>query len=225
MILAASCCSRSRRRHRRHCPTRCRAHPLFPATNQYLAAFRAGQPPGGRPATVATSAELVEPKKDSPLPDAQRRELIARAGRAVGTGAGFVERLVMFWSNFFAVGGDRSQPVLGTVGAFEREAIRPYVFGRFGDMLLAVTRHPTILSYVSPARPPASSRRGPMDRASVRSAGTAGTRTRTKGRSTDVSVDCSPLSTRPSTASAPAWAAPGPSPSLPSRPSSAAPRE
>src|SRR5262249_45250846 len=38
--------------------------------------------------------------------------------------------------------------VMLTAGAFEREAIRPYLFGHFGDMLLAATRHPTMLTYL-----------------------------------------------------------------------------
>jgi len=42
--------------------------------------------------------------------------------------------------------------VRGFVGAFEREAIRPHVLGRFGDMLLAVARHPAMLFYLDNAR-------------------------------------------------------------------------
>ena len=33
-------------------------------------------------------------------------------------------------------------------GSFEREAIRPYVLGRFGDMLKAVEQHPAMLYYL-----------------------------------------------------------------------------
>ena len=54
----------------------------------------------------------------------------------------------MFWSNFFAVSADRSAIVSATAGAFEREAIRPHVFGRFADMLIAATRHPAMLAYL-----------------------------------------------------------------------------
>jgi uncharacterized protein (DUF1800 family) len=38
--------------------------------------------------------------------------------------------------------------VFGLAGAFEREAIRPYVTGRFYDMVLAVARHPAMLVYL-----------------------------------------------------------------------------
>jgi uncharacterized protein (DUF1800 family) len=42
---------------------------------------------------------------------------------------------------------------LGTLaGAFEVEAIRPHVLGRFEDMLLAVERHPAMLLYLDQAR-------------------------------------------------------------------------
>src|SRR5690349_3140445 len=48
-----------------------------------------------------------------------------------------------------AVSIDAGSMVKMTAGAFEREAIRPHVFGRFGDMLLAVTKHPTMLFYLN----------------------------------------------------------------------------
>ncbi len=37
-------------------------------------------------------------------------------------------------------------------GAYEREAIRAHVLGRFGDMLLAVESHPAMLIYLDNAR-------------------------------------------------------------------------
>jgi uncharacterized protein (DUF1800 family) len=38
--------------------------------------------------------------------------------------------------------------VLGLAGSFEREAIRPFVTGKFGEMLLAVEKHPAMLLYL-----------------------------------------------------------------------------
>src|SRR5262249_25002873 len=58
---------------------------------------------------------------------------------------GFVERLVWFWSNHFCVSADK---IPSMAGAYEREAIRPYVVGRFADMLLAVETHPAMLFYL-----------------------------------------------------------------------------
>lgn len=74
----------------------------------------------------------------------------ARADAALDTPAPFVERLVHFWANHFAVSIDKL-PVVGLAGAFEADAIRPHVLGRFEDMLLAVTRHPAMLLYLDQA--------------------------------------------------------------------------
>ena len=78
-------------------------------------------------------------------------ECVARLQVAVGTDVSFVERLVQFWSNHFAVSIDK-QPVLGLAGAMEREAIRPHVLGNFTQMLLAVERHPAMLLYLDNAQ-------------------------------------------------------------------------
>jgi len=71
----------------------------------------------------------------------------ARLASALTTPAPFVERLVHFWANHFAISADKA-PVVPLAGAFEVEAIRPHVLGRFGDMLLAVERHPAMLLYL-----------------------------------------------------------------------------
>src|SRR5262249_37455406 len=52
-----------------------------------------------------------------------------------------------FWSNHFCVSATKG-PVRGIAGAYEREAIRPHVLGRFSDMLIAVERHPAMLIYL-----------------------------------------------------------------------------
>jgi uncharacterized protein (DUF1800 family) len=76
-------------------------------------------------------------------------EAKARFDRALAADTGFVERLVWFWSNHFCVSADKVRPI---AGAFEREAIRPHVLGRFADMLLAVESHPAMLHYLDNAR-------------------------------------------------------------------------
>jgi uncharacterized protein (DUF1800 family) len=75
----------------------------------------------------------------------------ARAQAALVSDAPFVERLVHFWSNHFAVSADKVN-VIGLTGAFEFEAIRPHVLGRFGDMLNAVERHPAMLIFLDQAQ-------------------------------------------------------------------------
>lgn len=74
------------------------------------------------------------------------------------------ERMVWYWTNHFTVSATKA-PVLAFGHAFEREAIRPHLWGRFEDMLLAVVRHPAMLAYLDNARStgphsPAGLRRG-----------------------------------------------------------------
>ncbi len=82
---------------------------------------------------------------------------------AYNSDIGFVERLVWFWSNHFCVNSD----VTVMAGAYEREAIRPHVLGRFADILLAAEGHPAMLVYLDNA-----ASIGPMSVAGInRSAG------------------------------------------------------
>jgi uncharacterized protein (DUF1800 family) len=69
----------------------------------------------------------------------------ARLNPAAGLDLGFVERLVWFWSNHFCISADK---IPAMAGAYEREAIRPHVLGRFADMLQAVESHPAMLFYL-----------------------------------------------------------------------------
>jgi uncharacterized protein (DUF1800 family) len=78
-----------------------------------------------------------------------RAEIAARVRRARQAEIGYTERLVAFWTNHFAVQAASGEIERALVGAFEREAIRPYVFGRFHDMLVAVTQHPAMLAYLN----------------------------------------------------------------------------
>jgi uncharacterized protein (DUF1800 family) len=79
------------------------------------------------------------------------REAGAVARLRVKTSEPFRERLVAFWSNHFAISVGKN-PVAGLAGAYEREAIRPHVCGRFEDMLLASARHPGMLLYLDQNR-------------------------------------------------------------------------
>jgi uncharacterized protein (DUF1800 family) len=55
--------------------------------------------------------------------------------------------LVDFWFNHFNVSREKG-PVHWMVLPYERDAIRPYVYGRFRDMLGAVAHHPAMLVYL-----------------------------------------------------------------------------
>jgi len=75
-------------------------------------------------------------------------ELIeAKLQRAVHSPRQLEEVLVDFWLNHFNVYSAK-----GSVGmlltSYERDAIRPFVLGRFRDMLLATARHPAMLFYL-----------------------------------------------------------------------------
>ena len=72
----------------------------------------------------------------------------ARFQKAFDSKTGFVERLVYFWSNHFCVSANKGGIAAVAAGSFEREAIRPFVFGKFADMLLAVEQHPAMLFYL-----------------------------------------------------------------------------
>jgi uncharacterized protein (DUF1800 family) len=75
----------------------------------------------------------------------------ARLDAALTTPSPFIERLVHFWANHFAVSIDKL-PVIGLAGLLEFEAIRPNVLGKFSDMLLAVEQHPAMLVYLDQAQ-------------------------------------------------------------------------
>ena len=74
-------------------------------------------------------------------------DFAARTELAATTDAGFRERWAIFWANHFTVSA--SKAITGAVvGPFEEEAIRPHVFGRFEDLLIAAETHPAMLTYL-----------------------------------------------------------------------------
>ena len=85
------------------------------------------------------------------LRDVYGQAAAVRTNLALTALAPFIERLVHFWANHFAVSVDKIV-TLGLAGAFEFEAIRPNVLGKFADLLLAVERHPAMLLYLDQAQ-------------------------------------------------------------------------
>jgi uncharacterized protein (DUF1800 family) len=125
-------------------------------------AERAARPSTPSAQTGAASSDMqgAQPanppaQKAAPAPGVPQqlylREAAARIHAAVNTDIGFVERLVWFWSNHFCVSADKGG-VRPICGAYEREAIRAHVLGRFGDLLMAVESHPAMLVYLDNAR-------------------------------------------------------------------------
>jgi len=90
--------------------------------------------------------EGAAPAQKLPLPQQIiLSEAKARFDAAAAAEIGLVERLVWFWSNHFCVSADKDAAM---VGAYEREAIRPHVLGRFAALLQAVESHPAMLIYL-----------------------------------------------------------------------------
>ena len=75
----------------------------------------------------------------------------ARYEQASATEQPFIERLVHFFSNHFAVSADKP-PLPAIAGLYENEAIWPNVTGRFEDLLLAVVKHPAMILYLDNQR-------------------------------------------------------------------------
>jgi len=71
----------------------------------------------------------------------------SRLATAALTTRPFAERLQWFWANHFTVSLAKGS-TRGLAGAFERDAIRPHLFGRFEDLLVASTTHPAMLRYL-----------------------------------------------------------------------------
>lgn len=89
----------------------------------------------------------------NPVRDTDLAEIDARYNGSVKQAAiGFNERMVMFWMNHFAVSVRKNQLCGITTGAYEREAIRPHVFGKFYDLVYAVETHPCMLEYLDNAQ-------------------------------------------------------------------------
>ncbi|WP_426018371.1 DUF1800 domain-containing protein [Brevundimonas sp. DWR2-3-1b1] len=79
------------------------------------------------------------------------QEFLARAQLGASTDDGFAERWTLFWANAVTVSAVKFASG-AFVGQYEREAIRPQVFGRFEDLVLAAEQHPAMLLYLDQAR-------------------------------------------------------------------------
>ena len=78
-------------------------------------------------------------------------DVALRARVALESDTPFMERLVHFWANHFAVSADKPH-VPRLVGTYEFGAIRPHVGGYFKDLLRAASLHPAMLAYLDQFR-------------------------------------------------------------------------
>jgi uncharacterized protein (DUF1800 family) len=79
--------------------------------------------------------------------EAARRDLL----RAIYSPAQLQEQMVWFWLNHFSVHQYKAN-VRWLVGDYEEHAIRPHVFGRFRDLVIATLKHPAMLQYLDNAQ-------------------------------------------------------------------------
>jgi uncharacterized protein (DUF1800 family) len=121
------------------------------SSNQAVAGFAAFQmarrdakAAGDRNTDVVKEARMM-------LRDTAGADFLARAQLGCATDAAFRERWTLFWCNHFTVAANKIFTA-ALVGPFEREAIRPHVFGRFEDLLVASTSHPGMLYYLDQAQ-------------------------------------------------------------------------
>jgi uncharacterized protein (DUF1800 family) len=127
------------------------------AVQQQRRADTADAPPAQMtPAAMAAGAEPADPQAArrlavQPILQDVAQEMLGRVRLGATTPAGFRERWALFWANHFTVAAKSIQTSVA-VGPFEREAVRPNVFGRFEDLLAIASRHPGMLLYLDQAQ-------------------------------------------------------------------------
>lgn len=147
----------------------------FPTTADQIEAFQAHKRAAAQSSRAAR--RMATGTGDEPVPGAtagqesrrmldraEAEEFFARVQLGATTEAGFAERWALFWTNAFTASGLKF-PTSHFVGAYERDAIRPNVFGRFENLAVAAETHPAMLSYLDQAQSigpnsPAGARRG-----------------------------------------------------------------
>ena len=102
-----------------------------------------GPPAGGKKELSPEERKALEQRQRIIVEELAQAKIL----RAVANPAQLQEVMVDFWFNhfnvFFGKGADKV-----FVSSYERDAIRPYVFGKFRDLLGATTRHPAMLFYL-----------------------------------------------------------------------------
>jgi uncharacterized protein (DUF1800 family) len=95
-------------------------------------------------------AKVMRASGVKPVQELHRQLVNQKVLRAVYSNNQLKEVLTDFWFNHFNVSltkGQSQQYVM----SYERDAIRPHVFGNFKNMLLATAKHPAMLEYLDNA--------------------------------------------------------------------------
>ena len=96
---------------------------------------------GGKPSPEEIKAEQERAR------EVVRQAAQANLLRAVKSPRQLQEVMTNFWFNHFNVFAAKGLDGIW-VGAYEEQAIRPYAFGHFRDLLMATARHPAMLFYL-----------------------------------------------------------------------------
>jgi uncharacterized protein (DUF1800 family) len=105
------------------------------STNQLLQQYRIIQ------------SEVTQQLGDRPTNEVMEQATQAKLLRAILSPRQLEEVMVDFWYNHFNVSADKGLDRYW-VGAYERDAIRPYALGKFRDLLSATAKHPAMLFYL-----------------------------------------------------------------------------
>ncbi|XAH21416.1 DUF1800 domain-containing protein [Xylophilus sp. GW821-FHT01B05] len=139
-----------------------------PADPPGLAAAIAVLPVAQQTAEQRYRALRAEQQRINTLPDEdakqQARNALNRAGndaaqetatrhmlRALYSPAQLREQMTWFWMNHFSVYSGKGS-VCWTLGDYEDKAVRPRVFGRFGDLVMATLTAPAMLEFLDNAQ-------------------------------------------------------------------------
>lgn len=106
--------------------------------------FRQYGPPALHDAADDDARKRVQQAANQVADEAMQARLL----RAIYSPAQLQEVMTDFWFNHFNVFRGKGQEDHIWVGAYERDAIRPYALGRFRDLLGATAKHPAMLYYL-----------------------------------------------------------------------------
>lgn len=113
--------------------------------------FGLGMAPAVDQTPNAEQARALQQRIQRETREGLAREVEARARHGASTPDSFAERWARFWANHFTVAARNAQ-LVGLVGPYEREAIRPNVFGSFSTLLAGAVFHPAMLVYLDANR-------------------------------------------------------------------------
>jgi uncharacterized protein (DUF1800 family) len=102
-------------------------------------------PPARKAANGNEDAIKIVDKNQNDVADQSRA---ARLLQAIYSPAQLQESLIDFWFNHFNVFVGKDQEDKIWTGTYERDAIRPYVFAHFRELLGATAKHPAMLYYL-----------------------------------------------------------------------------